>query len=342
MKMLKGLAIVFVVLALSAGGGYYYWTGTPEHSLLQIKNSVDSHDIELFNKHVDVESMLSRAVDAVMEQTMAKTTNSNASGSYMLGTSMAAGMVAMMKPKIVDYATNKIEMAIEGKSLGGSESASSNSLAKTKDKPLAGVESFFEGDGNLKQAYLRKEQNIAYLGLERFDTKLNETLTLEFKLRKLNGYWQVVEISNLKEMLNRREELTAKRLAVINAPIHERLDSSISVAGVAKKNTKVNRWKQKVLVGVLLTNNTGEELRELIFQCDLLDEKNNVIRALILRVNGVPIAEEKEFSWEFSINKFIKEDKLLLALPEGQMKYAIQVQSLTLSNGEKVAPVIAI
>ena len=335
MKISKGLIIAATMLIVGGGAGYYYWTGTPKYSLLQIKSAIDNHNTPLFNKHVDVESVVSRAVDVAMEHALNEASTSNTSGAEDFGASLVAGMIVLMKPKIIQYATNKIEMVIEG-------GPSTESHLTTAEKPLAGIDSFFDGTGGLEQVYLRKEDYIAYLGLERFDDKLQDTLTLEFKLRKLDGYWQVIEISNLKEMYVRTEELKAKRLTEINAPIHKRLKASITVNGAAKKNVQVNRWEQKVALGMLVTNNTGEPLKNLVVQCDLLDDQGNVLWTSNLSTPELPVVEQKKLQWEFDINRYKSEDMALLAIPDGQLQYAIQVQSLTLPSGETIAPIMAL
>ena len=334
MKFSKGIIAAVSVLVVAVFSGFYYWTTTPEYSLLKIKDAIESHDSVLFNKHVDVETVVSRGVDVIFEQSMANDAGS-ASGAEALGSKIAAGMLAMMKPKIVEYATNKINIAIEGTTNKGDESKPVSGKAAS----LKNIESFFGSDSDLKQSYVRKEGNIAYFGLERFDEKLQDTITLEFKLRKNDGYWQVIEASNLREMLQRLEKLKEKRLSEINAPIQKQLDASISVAGVGKKNVQANRWKKQVLVGVLVKNNLDEVIEDVVFQTDILDDKGNTIHTLKLSATKLPKAFDRELVWTFDINEFIKADKRLLQLPEGQLKYSIKVLSLELSDGKKITTV---
>jgi len=331
MNLTKGLIFFVVLLASGGGAGYYYWTSTPEYSLLQIRAAVETHNIELFNKHVDVESVISRGVDVVMEDSISEATTSEASGMEAFGKSMAAGMIAMMKPKIVEYATNKIEMAIEGRPVVADKSATG------EVNPFENVETFFSASNDLKQAYLKKDEHIAYLGLERFDKKLNDTLTLEFKLRKFSGYWQVVEVSNLKAMFERTETLKTKRLTEINLPIQERIDALVNVIHAGKENLEINRWSKKVKIDITVINNSGEMLSGFQFVCELLDEQFNVIRSLNLNINEVSSEKEETYVWELDTNRFKSEDKVLLDMPDGPIVHVVKVNSLTLANGETLA-----
>lgn len=332
--MKKMILIMGVSLVAVSSFGYNYWTSTPEYSLIQIKKSIDTHNISLFQKHVDIDSVVNRAVDVLIGQVLDESIDSDSSGLEALGASLAAGMVMLMKPKIVEYATSKIVHFIEeGK---GPQKADQQS-AKEAQKTLSGVESFFSNHKEIKQSYLKKQENIAYLGIQRFDEKLKDVITLEFKLRKMDGYWQLVEVSNLEVMMSRIETLRSDRLAEINQPIIQRINQSISLGGFTKENREKNSWDQKVMVSAVISNNTNEVISELLIVGEILDSNQNLVRELNLEISELPIGKDQNFWWEFDINKFNDEDVKLFSLPEGKLEYIAKVHRFKLPNGELVA-----
>ena len=46
-------------------------------------------------------------------------------------------------------------------------------------------------------------------------------------MRDMGGYWQVVEASNIDELMSKTEELTRERLAELNAPIEQQIKAGL-------------------------------------------------------------------------------------------------------------------
>lgn len=77
-----GLVAVSVV-------GFYYYTTTPTYSVLQIRNAVQDHDVALFEKHVDVDTLFNRLIDDVMAQALFQTASSCRKRYWPSSTSMS-------------------------------------------------------------------------------------------------------------------------------------------------------------------------------------------------------------------------------------------------------------
>ena len=69
---MKKLLVGSIVIAGIAYETYNYWKQTPEYSLLQIKLALETKDSYLFEKHVDLDRLISRGVDAVIESSINK------------------------------------------------------------------------------------------------------------------------------------------------------------------------------------------------------------------------------------------------------------------------------
>src|SRR5918996_965353 len=65
-------AIVVTALAVSAGV-YWYYTRTPTYSLKQISKAIESRNLQLFQKHVDVEAVCKDVVGALVQEAGAAT-----------------------------------------------------------------------------------------------------------------------------------------------------------------------------------------------------------------------------------------------------------------------------
>lgn len=99
---MKRIVIAVLVILLATGGGYYYYTTTPTYSILQIRKSVQTHDVVFFQKHVDTDTLYGRLVDDVVGAQMAKmAADTNESGWGKMGQAIGAGMIQMMKPALL-------------------------------------------------------------------------------------------------------------------------------------------------------------------------------------------------------------------------------------------------
>jgi hypothetical protein len=65
----KFLFTIFFLLLILSIGGVIYWNyiTSPEYSLLKIKESIDNHDITTFEKYVDIDGIIMRALSEIPE-----------------------------------------------------------------------------------------------------------------------------------------------------------------------------------------------------------------------------------------------------------------------------------
>ncbi len=320
MKAQKLIIAAVAASVIVAAGGYKYWTTTPEYSLTQIQTAFEDHDLALFNKHVDVDAIVGRGVDALLADSLEDTPQGG------FGGKLATGMMAMIKPTIISFAKNKIELAVEGARPSSTEQKSKH------EKSLEAVDGFFV-DGAINKKYLKTEGKIAYLGLERFDEKLQSPVNLEIKLRKMGGYWQAVELSNLAEMIKKNKELKETRLDELNTPIWAQLDSTIGFNSINKKSVAVTNWKNKVDININLNNLTGEEISKLVLSVELLDKSDKIIRTLDLSATDIPVGNDLNFTWSFDINRFITKDMALHNIPDGKTSNNVFVEKVIMANG---------
>lgn len=216
-KVKTVLLVVLAGLIAAACGGYLYWKATPQYSLRQAALSVRDHDSQRFQKYVDVERVLDHALTVVFDRQLEETAQKNQSKDEWLH-SLASGVFMMMKPALVSAGTKEILSIVEN---AGKEVRVNMPPASRAEAPAVSAgPDVFTGDKNIsfKNAlknkgfkgidYVKKEGQGARVGIRVEDE--GEELIVELYMQKKEGYWQVLKITNLEELM----ELAAARKAV--------------------------------------------------------------------------------------------------------------------------------
>jgi len=324
--------LIFVSILFLLGGGWFaytYWKGTPEYSLMQIKRAVESHDVALFERHVDVDSLIQRAVDSVMAQSLSGI-ETNGSGIEALGGAIAAGMIAMVKPKIVDYTKTKLIMAVEGGQPLSDESDQSGVAAAAASK----FESVFGNSFDLDNYEILKDGHIAYLYVTRFDEELGEDLTLKFKMREMKGYWQVIEASNLKELMSTTEKLRKTRLSEVNALVEARMKNILAITDIKLRSSK-ETYSRAVTITAKLQNSSNEDIRESLIILEIKDNEGSIVKSARVSLTTELLAGKlQQRTWIFDVNQFIPEDMAFYSLDGGSPTFSAKVSRIEFVNGE--------
>lgn len=212
-SIMKWFLLVIVVFAV--GIGYWYWTTTPEYSLREARAAIKSHDLVKFQKYVDVESVASGMVDSFMAGPV-----HDMSGLGFVGRMLTIGLVGLVKPSLIDSVKEEILRLVEKGAPQTASSSENSPPGESTDQESASEDlpgPTNAGSGiSLKQSlktfgfkgklyngteYSRREGKLAYVGLKLYNQKYNRDLTLEVKLLDMGGYWQVIGLPNLTQML---------------------------------------------------------------------------------------------------------------------------------------------
>ncbi|WP_333594750.1 hypothetical protein, partial [Anaerospora hongkongensis] len=227
--VLAAVAAVIVIALL----GYWYWTKTPQYSLKLMQESVVKHDLAAFNKYVDIDSVTSRAIDQLLELKLndPKDVQDDTTKNF------AAGLIKILKPQLVAVAKEEMKTFVEK---GTTELPDNQSANNPKMKELLNTGS---GKAEFKGvAYTNKDGKIATVGLDMFYPKLNSTTVLEVKMREMDGYWQIAEISNLASFMKKLEELETAKLAEINKQTIAEINSAIRLENITITKQSLNRY----------------------------------------------------------------------------------------------------
>lgn len=112
MKNKKVLVSIIVSLCVVAGGTYYWWIGTPEYSLSELKSAYATHDVEKAFKYFDTDSIFDNFWLEFKKKNLEQITeedNGFAQLGYMLGQSMIENMKPAIKEKLKDSLTESVK-----------------------------------------------------------------------------------------------------------------------------------------------------------------------------------------------------------------------------------------
>ena len=193
--------LLFALILLTKGAIYWYWTHSPRYALRQAAEAAEKHDLTTFRKYVDTETLTARFVDDLLAVVREEAAASE------VGT-LAAGMVAIMRPQLVKAAQGALERGIETGNFEPERSQVGNPAREATSywRPASEHHSGFR-----RIDYIRKEGSIAVAGLEMYDAELRTPFTVELKLRNTGDHWQVVEISNLRAVQKQLDEARKKK-----------------------------------------------------------------------------------------------------------------------------------
>lgn len=203
---MKRLLILVVLIALGAGGYYYYRSITrgPEYALMQAAQATRSHDMATFEKYVDVNSVTGHLVDQI-------TTQSSLLGALNPGGMLFKGALRALKPQLTKAAHNEVQRYVETGSLEEAAEAAPKKLVRISLAGLASKvvspESSFKG-----VKYTRQEGEQAYIGLEFTQPKYDTTTVMEVKMLHRDDHWQMTEITNTGDILRQVARLEKQRL----------------------------------------------------------------------------------------------------------------------------------
>lgn len=346
-KPMKRIVIAVLVILLATGGGYYYYTTTPTYSILQIRKSVQTHDVVLFQKHVDTDTLYGRLVDDVVGAQMAKmAADTNESGWGKMGQAIGAGMIQMMKPALLTGLKNSTLKYIETGNVGSNDAAGNgqaviptSTSTKQENANLDGMMSNFGINDKTKIDYrIVKQGKVANVYVPFVNEDLNMPLEMQFTLRDQGGYWQLVQFNNAAELMTAIEQEQEKRLAVANAEIQKSMQQNIGLVDAQKANRVDDKWgyDKKVLLQIIFQAGSDVPVAKWSGEIFVVDANQTTI--FTMKAHAVfeqPLAKgvQQPMVWEVDINQFMDGHLPLWNLPEGKLGVRVKTNQLTFSDG---------
>ncbi|MDB5262441.1 MAG: hypothetical protein JWQ14_1722 [Adhaeribacter sp.] len=202
---MKKVLIILVVLGLV--GGYLYYrnfVGSPKYSLLQAHAAMEDHDLNQFQKYVNIESVTGSLVDQLAA-------NQSFLSALNPGSLISKQVLRFMKPQVAQIAGNEIQKYVET----GDFKKNPDAPKKKVDISLSGLWHKVVSDSASFAGvkYVNEQGETALVGLEFTQPRYDTTLVLEVKMHDKGDYWQVVELTNTGELLKHTSRLQKQHLA---------------------------------------------------------------------------------------------------------------------------------
>lgn len=138
---MRKLFLAVLLALLIAGGGYWYWTTTPQYSMINLAESVRNHDLTKFRKFFDVDSVSSHAVDD-----LSSASSQAIGGAGLLQRLAGRTLGGILKPELTQSLAKKITLYVAGDSQAAETPQASHAPANSQAIPDSSVESSAEPD----------------------------------------------------------------------------------------------------------------------------------------------------------------------------------------------------
>lgn len=335
--MKKNVILIVVGLIIIGLAGYYWhWTHSPKYSLWQIKKAVKTHDMDSFNKYVDIESVVDRLIDQALEGKLGET-KAPSNQWEAAGQNLASGLIKFMKPQLTKVAKDEIASYIEK---GTPDIKQAQDQGNNKD-----ADSFINKPGLYEGqyagvSYVKKDGKIAVVGVEMDYSVYDAKLILDIKMREKNGYWQVAELSNYSEFMSKFGEAKKKKLDQLNKPIKEAMSKAIVITNMRKMNSS-DQWgiRHKVTLIFDITNTSEKDIAG--FDIDFLckDANGNFLYTMGGHIKDTKLQGGHKYpnvTASLEVNRFDRGQMMLYQIPQNQLNVEIDIQTLQYSDGSEL------
>ncbi len=329
--------LVLGFIGLGTAGGLWYWTRTPEYSLNKAREALEDHDWGTFQKYVDVDAFAAKAVDQGLDYALrdADAEDPMRISIAELGQTAKPQLVAVVKEQIQGY----VERGNRNYAAVSPSPAVSERNAATgmQQKITAGSTSQYKGID-----YVNTDGDAAVIGIKLFYPKLNADATMELKMRRLDGYWQLTELNNPEAFIAKLTEVEEKKLKQLNQSTAEQISQALAVESVSLSKMYDDAFgdTQSSLVTVNLKNTSQKEIREVRGIIRVLDKTNgktvlnwNVRSGADARISA---QQPRGIVWKRKLHSFIPCDAALLETNYSYLLAGFKVTAVTFADGTKL------
>ena len=212
------IAVAAISLILCAALFYFfYYTKTPVYSMKLIGEAVQKHDLETFERHVDVKHMVSKVFDDFVAK------ESKDKNGSIAGDAFALGLVNALKPVAVAELQDAVYAEVAKKD-------EPTQQKKSKINVLDRFKSNSKAASFKDISTVSKNGDTAIVGVKYHNRKVDKDYTLNVKMEKLNdGKWRAKELTNLLELLDQTEKDEEEKLKELDKPFKEEIWKNVDL-----------------------------------------------------------------------------------------------------------------
>lgn len=337
----KVFLILLPLIAVFAALFYYfvYWCNTPLYAVNEVRDSVQNHNVEKFEKYVDLHSVFDKAFeDVIMAES--KINNDNVASN-----AFAMGILRMIKPAVVDLLVEEAKASIADQKTEAKPASGTNTAGK-KDPIADAMRNNLEKKLSLDKLKIKdisledSKNGQAIVNLTVNHKELNKDFELKLKMILNDGnVWQIKEFTNLTEFIYELDRAEKAARASLNKPLLDKLNNSLTI--VDKKialQENINNSDNKVLsVVVTVKNNSNKNINRIYYDIEVFDDDNNIIYSYPERFNGtLPAGNTQILNNQKILKTTLPADKMLMELDFDDLNWRIQPTYISFDDGEVV------
>lgn len=326
------IAIAAVSVVLCAALFYFfYYIKTPVYSMKLIGEAVQKHDLETFERHVDVKHMVGKIYDdyVVME--------SKDKGS-LAGNAFALGLVNALKPvavaQIQDAVYSEIAQKNESSQQSKTDVAVFERIKQNKNaSELKGVST------------ISKDGDTAIVGIKYHNRKVDKDYTIKVKMEKMSdGKWRAKEAVNLVDIIEQTTKDEAEKLKELDKPFKEQIWKNVQLTDYsAHRLYTVNNYYESqyfIEAKTALLNKSGKKITKVtgFIQLEHDDAPFVSLKRFKMRpISEIDVDQQAVTFSETKLNPYNDVDKEIINLYNSNKLFVRHfVMSLTFEDGTKI------
>lgn len=196
-------AILLVLIIIGGSLAYFnFYVKTPEYTLNAIQKSVQNHDIDEFNKYVDIDNVVAGVTNNMLDGIIASQANLPEEAKIAmnsLATMFKAPLTASLQEGLNTYV--KTSSWQSGNTTEDSQGAIIDSDMILEQTGL--IDLSFEG---IDYININEQNGTAQAGIKAVQSEINQSFVFKVTLEQQpDGYWKVISIDNFAEFIKALE-----------------------------------------------------------------------------------------------------------------------------------------
>ena len=302
-----------------------------------IRGAVETNDVATFERHVNLNSLCSKAFDDVVTIHLRK----------------EKAAVAADTRKALEYFKNTTVAYFKGEILADVKGDGINLYSPTTDRGAqlgaAMVEALispaFAKDNIKPQGYQIKDHKIeqnnngeAIVAVEYYYPDFNKSIELKLKMKQLkSGKWQVTEFTNIAEFLDNVNKAKEDKIEAIDSEIRGKINQAVKFASWKWRRTGGGAFMNFKATAVL-DNVSGKNIKnvraKLAVEDKEAEKKHTFLKKSSLKDFG-PIGkgEKKELTTDITLSKYVPDEKLAMDAHKDRLAVGIIVMAIEFEDG---------
>ena len=191
-----------VFFAFSAACGGNALAAGPEEAVIMVQKGVDSRDLDMVEKYLDLDAVLKKAVEvAVADESVIKEAGKYPAAALVLALGSASGANDAVRDLLAAETREYIRHGVVSGAFAGAPKEDVSVY-----KGIFGGKAFRGGEKDKKTfgpvSVKQKGDSSARLATSLADAKNGKTYPLDLIVQKQQGIWRIVEIGNAPELVH--------------------------------------------------------------------------------------------------------------------------------------------